>query len=138
MQAQGLEKLVVKAGVPEACAYEEGNFDHLAPTYNKDTNVVTLNGEEYRYAGNGELDKDEDGVKETLIKGFIHRNDSNKRITMYITDGETWGWGVFGDCQARHEPSDVNYSISDFDGKPGYDRHFDTIEDFPLPDRFDV
>lgn len=129
----GCAAAVYLAGAPQfissACAAENGNFNRLAPHYHETTNTVTFDGKTYVSDAKGMLDKDQDGVKETLLERYSA--GPHQKILRYQTKGIIWAWAVYKDYDDRSNA--VNYVVVDRDGKGRFDTRLRTNEPFGLP-----
>ena len=120
-QAKGLENIVVKAGVQEACAYEEGNFDNLVPDL-----------EGYEKIVEWPKDVDKNGDDESYIRVF--ENADGDRIFKYThgKNGEVWCW-----AKLHHDKNvndlENNYFIAKKKANGSFDIRGDIEEDIPVP-----
>ncbi len=120
----------VAVAAPTITAIEKGLEAKVAVAQAFETNpsgyeVPDLTG--YRKIAEGLLDKDDDGVKETILE--IYQNNEGLYITRYITDGFCWGWGRF---RNRNDKEGIIIVDSDCDGV--FDRKYAALEVLFLPD----
>lgn len=115
--------------ISSARAAENGNFNRLAPRYHKATDTVTFEGKTYVSDAEGMLDKDQNGVKETLLERY--NAGPHQKILRYETKGIIWAWAVYRDYDDRSNA--VNYVVVDRDGKGRFDTKLRTNEPFGLP-----
>lgn len=99
-------------------------------------NEVIYRGEVYRYAYSKTLDKDGNGIKETMLYGFENIKDAKKKIGRYLTNGNNWAWFIFGDYDRKEADSDVmiNFVLVNNDNKGGFDTRISVAEEFSLPE----